>query len=74
MSKATYIVTVSQDHRDMLPDVARRLREAGMDVPSDGVMTFLGAIRGDIEPEKADALKQLTGVAHVSPSGQVRAQ
>ena len=74
MSKATYIVTVSQDHRESLPAVADRLRMAGMDVAPDGVMKFLGAIRGEIEPDKAEELSRIEGVSHVTRSGQVRAQ
>ena len=74
MSKATYIVTVNQDHREMLPKVAERLRTAGMDVAPDGVMKFLGAIRGEIEPERAEELSRIEGVSHVTRSGQVRAE
>ncbi len=74
MNKATYIVTVTPNHRDMLPAVAERLRKAGMDVPSDGLMKFLGAIRGDIEPDKAETLSSVEGVSHVTRSGQVRAE
>jgi hypothetical protein len=74
MSKSTYIVTVSQDHRDKLGVVADRLRKAGMDVPGDGELKFLGAIRGNIEPDKAEALSDIEGVAHVTRSGQVQAQ
>lgn len=71
MSKASYIVTVDDHHRDKLDVVANRLRDAGMAVRNQ--LHAAGAITGEIESDEAGQLASIPGVAHVSPSRELRA-
>lgn len=58
-------VTVSVDdaHRAAVDQVADRLRAAGMQVERS--LRSIGAISGQITPDRFDGLKQIEGVAGV---------
>ncbi|MPZ64407.1 MAG: hypothetical protein GEU83_02375 [Pseudonocardiaceae bacterium] len=57
------VVSVDDDHLDVLSDVVERMRGAGMVV--DQVADAVGAVTGSIEPGALAALESVPGVAEV---------
>lgn len=66
MSKINLSVSVDDDHLKQFSEVARRLRDAGMNIGKQ--MDAIGVISGSIDSEKVHALKGIEGVAHVEQS------
>lgn len=57
------VVSVDDDHLDVLSDVVERMRAAGMVV--EQVADVVGTVTGSIEPSAVAALESLSGVAEV---------
>ena len=66
MAKTRLSVLVGDQHLARLPDVVRRLREAGLEV--DQVLDAAGTVTGSIESSQMPALSQVDGVAAVEAS------
>ena len=61
------VITISGDRP--IHEVANDLRSAGMDV--DQVMEFIGTVTGSANPQTAERLRSVQGVADVSPDHPV---
>lgn len=57
------VVSVDDDHLDVLSEVVDRLRDAGMDV--ERVADAVGAVTGSIAPDALAGLESVPGVAEV---------
>ena len=66
MSRISLSVLIADDHLDRVPEVVRRLRDAGLSV--DTVMDAIGTISGSIEASDVAKLSRIDGVASVEPS------
>ena len=63
---AEVTVSVDDEHLGDVDGVAERLREAGLSV--DALLAEIGVITGRIEESRADALRDVEGVADVERS------
>jgi hypothetical protein len=66
MSPEEVTVSVDDAHVADVHEVAERLREAGLSI--DELSEELGVISGTIDESKADALREIDGVASVERS------
>ncbi len=66
MPKINLSVSVDEDHLKQFSEVARRLRDAGMNIEKQ--MDKIGVISGSIDSGKVHVLKGIKGVAHVEQS------
>lgn len=66
MSKISLLVSVHDEYRERLPEVAEKLQAAGMQVAQ--WMVEIGVITGSIDSEKVGVLSRIEGVASVEPS------
>lgn len=57
------VVSVDDEHLEVLSDVVERLRGAGMDV--EQVADAVGAVTGSVEPGDLAGVKAVPGVAEV---------
>jgi hypothetical protein len=68
--KASFLVSVDDEHVDDLPGVVERLRAAGMEVERQ--IGAIGVVTGWAEPSRLEALRAIEGVADVEQSREYR--
>jgi hypothetical protein len=69
MAKVTLLVSVDDEHFELLDDVAERLKKAGMEIGDR--LYEIGVITGSANAEKVKALSGVAGVANIEPSQKV---
>ncbi len=70
MSGQKVSVAVANDHLDKFQEVARKAREAGLEV--DEEMPDLGLLTGTVAPEKLGALQRIKGIRAVETQRTIR--
>ncbi|NER33068.1 MAG: ketohydroxyglutarate aldolase [Oscillatoria sp. SIO1A7] len=63
MSKLSLLVSVGEEHRQRIREVARGLESAGMKV--EQLMEAIGTIAGSCDSERLAAVHRVRGVAYV---------
>ncbi|QZZ19142.1 ketohydroxyglutarate aldolase [Leptothermofonsia sichuanensis E412] len=68
MSKIQLLISVNEEYKDRLPEVAEKLRSAGMQV--DQWLVEIGVITGSAASEKIEQLRQIPGVAAIEAAAE----
>jgi hypothetical protein len=63
MSKIQLLISVNEEYKDRLPEVAENLQSAGMQV--DQWLVGIGVITGSADSENIEQLRQMPGVAAI---------
>ena len=69
MAVVEVVVSVEDRYLDQLPEVARRLEGAGLQV--EQALDALGAVTGQVEEARIPALAQVEGVSSVERSREI---
>lgn len=70
MAEVNVSVSVAEGSMNRFSEVARRLKDAGLDVEQE--LEEIGVVTGSIDPQKAESLREIEGVAHVERSQEFR--
>lgn len=70
MAKVNLSVSVKDDHMPKFTEFVNELKKTGFDV--DQELASAGVVTGSIDDHKLHVLKNLTGVAHVEESRDIK--